>query len=57
VITKPVKDYALVVGNPARQIGWVSEQGRRINFGERGIGFCPETGQEYMLENDIVTRQ
>ena len=56
VITKPVKDFALVVGNPARQIGWVSEHGHRINFEERGIGFCPETGQEYQLENEIVVR-
>ena len=57
VITKPVKDYALMVGNPARQIGWVSEHGHRINFEERGIGFCPETGQEYQLENDMIKKQ
>ena len=56
VITKPVKDYALVVGNPARQIGWVSENGHRIVFEERGIGFCPETGQEYQLEFETVVR-
>ena len=56
VITKPVKDYALVVGNPAKQIGWVSEHGHRINFEERGVGYCPETGEEYFLENETVVR-
>ena len=56
VITKPVTDYALMVGNPGRQIGWVSEHGHRINFEERGRGFCPETMQEYSLENETVIR-
>ena len=53
VITKPVKDFALMIGNPARQIGWVSEHGHRINFEETGIGVCPETGQEYSLKNEM----
>jgi UDP-2-acetamido-3-amino-2,3-dideoxy-glucuronate N-acetyltransferase len=56
VITKPVKDHALVVGNPAKQIGWVSEHGHRLIFEERGNALCPETDQEYHLENNIVTR-
>jgi UDP-2-acetamido-3-amino-2,3-dideoxy-glucuronate N-acetyltransferase len=56
VITKPVKAYALVVGNPARQIGWVSEYGHRLNFDASGIAFCPETNQEYKFENDNVIR-
>ena len=56
VITKPVPAYALVVGNPARQIGWVSEYGHRLHFNTEGIAICPETAQEYKLENGTVTR-
>ncbi len=56
VITKPVKPYALVVGNPAHQIGWVSEYGHRLNFNEEGTATCPETGEIYKLENNEVTR-
>jgi UDP-2-acetamido-3-amino-2,3-dideoxy-glucuronate N-acetyltransferase len=56
VITKPVPAYAPVVGNPARQIGWVSEYGHRLNFNSNGIAICPETNQEYKLENNSVTR-
>ena len=56
VITKPVPAYALVVGNPARQIGWVSEYGHRLNFNSNGIAICPETNQEYKFENNSVKR-
>lgn len=49
VVTKHVPDYALVVGNPARQIGWMSEYGHRLNFDENGIAECPEKGQKYRL--------
>ena len=56
VITKPVPAYALVVGNPARQIGWVSEYGHRLNFNENGFATCPETEQIYKLENNKVIR-
>jgi UDP-2-acetamido-3-amino-2,3-dideoxy-glucuronate N-acetyltransferase len=56
VVTKNVPDYALVVGNPARQLGWVSEYGHRLSFDENGIAFCPETKQEYKLENNQVKR-
>lgn len=56
VITKPVKAYALVVGNPAKQIGWVSEYGHKLHFNEQGIAFCPETGQEYELKESQVNR-
>ena len=56
VITKPVPAYALVVGNPARQIGWVSEYGHRLNFDENGLATCPETGQIYKLTNGKVER-
>lgn len=56
VITKPVKPYALVVGNPAKQIGWVSEYGHRLVFEERGNAVCPQSSQEYYLEGDLVVR-
>ena len=56
VITKDVSPYALVVGNPARQIGWVSEYGYRLEFDESGKATCEESGQEYLLENDKVTK-
>ena len=56
VITKDVSPYALVVGNPARQIGWVSEYGHRLEFDESGKAICEESRQEYLLENDEVTR-
>lgn len=52
VITKPVAPYALVVGNPARQIGWVSEAGNRLEFDENGIGRCVETGGKYKLDSN-----
>ena len=54
VITKDVADYALVVGNPAKQIGWVSEYGHRLNFDETGTAVCPESGEIYsLLENQV----
>ena len=56
VITKDVSPYALVVGNPAKQIGWVSEYGHRLEFDESGKATCEESGQEYLLENDEVKR-
>jgi UDP-2-acetamido-3-amino-2,3-dideoxy-glucuronate N-acetyltransferase len=56
VITKRVKPYALVVGNPARQTGWVSEYGHKLKFDENGMGTCPESGQQYKLANNQVTR-
>jgi len=49
VITKPVADYALVVGNPSKQIGWVSEYGHRLRFDENNRAFCPESEEEYEL--------
>ena len=55
VVTKSVKSYALLVGNPAKQLGWVSEFGHRLDF-ENGIAVCPESKQQYKLENDQVTR-
>lgn len=56
VVTKPVKPYALVVGNPSKQIGWVSEYGHRLNFDNEGVATCEESKQEYRLENENVTR-
>ncbi len=56
VITKYVKPYALVVGNPAKQIGWVSEYGHRLVFEERGNAVCEESGEEYYLEGESVIR-
>ncbi|MEQ9089784.1 MAG: acyltransferase [Balneola sp.] len=55
VITKPVLDFALVVGNPGKQIGWVSRAGIRLQFGKNSIATCPETLDEYSLLNNIVT--
>lgn len=56
VVTKEIKDYALVVGNPARQIGWVSEYGHTLKFNEKDIAICPESKQEYKKEGDFVKR-
>ena len=54
VITKPVKAFALVVGNPAKQIGWVSENGHKLTFGSSNKAVCSETGQEYELKDGAV---
>ena len=56
VVTKEIPDFALVVGNPSRQIGWVSEFGHRLIFDSNNIATCNESKQEYKLENNIVTR-
>jgi UDP-2-acetamido-3-amino-2,3-dideoxy-glucuronate N-acetyltransferase len=56
VVTKTVPDYALVVGNPSRQIGWMSEFGHRLNFNENNRAICEESKQEYQLSNDKVQR-
>ena len=56
VVTKNVPDYALLVGNPAKQIGWVGEYGHRLEFNERGKAICPESEQEYQLVDNEVTR-
>ena len=54
VITKAVKPFALVVGNPAKQIGWVSVNGHKLDFDAQGKALCPETGALYLLENACV---
>ncbi|MEM9077485.1 MAG: acyltransferase [Bacteroidota bacterium] len=56
VVTKDVLPYALLVGNPAKQIGWVSEYGHRLNFNENGRALCKESNQEYELLDNSVKR-
>lgn len=56
VVTKSVADYALVVGNPARQSGWMSEYGHKLFFDKEGKAVCPDSKNVYQLQNGIVTR-
>lgn len=56
VVTKNVKPYALIVGNPGRQVGWMSEYGHKLNFDENNIAVCPESKEKYKLENDEVMK-
>jgi UDP-2-acetamido-3-amino-2,3-dideoxy-glucuronate N-acetyltransferase len=56
VVTKEVAAYALVVGNPAKQIGWMSEYGHRLHFDSEGNALCQETGEKYFLQNGVVRK-
>jgi UDP-2-acetamido-3-amino-2,3-dideoxy-glucuronate N-acetyltransferase len=56
VVTKEVFPYALIVGNPSKQIGWVSEYGHRLDFNEKGFAVCKESKQEYQLKNNIIIK-
>lgn len=56
VVTKDIKPYALVVGNPAKQTGWMSEYGHKLKFDMKGYAVCPESKERYRLKNDIVTK-
>jgi UDP-2-acetamido-3-amino-2,3-dideoxy-glucuronate N-acetyltransferase len=56
VVTKTVPAYALVVGNPARQIGWMSEFGQRLAFNADGFAICTESQEKYQLINKIVSK-
>jgi UDP-2-acetamido-3-amino-2,3-dideoxy-glucuronate N-acetyltransferase len=56
VVTKEVPAFALVVGNPARQTGWMSEFGHKLKFGADGMASCPESGQRYQLTDGRVSR-
>ena len=56
VVTKEVLDYSLVVGNPSKHIGWVSEYGHRLKFNENGIATCLESNQDYLLKKNRVKR-
>ena len=56
VVISEIPNYALVVGNPSRHIGWVSEYGHKLEFDKEGFGFCKETSQKYKLSHNIVER-
>lgn len=56
VVTKEVPAYALVVGNPARQMGWMSAYGHRLQFNSEGVAVCPESGEKYLLSNNFVSK-
>jgi len=56
VVTKDVPAYALVIGNPSRQTGWMSEFGHKLKFDASGIAVCPESNEKYQLENNSVTK-
>lgn len=56
VVTKHVPDYALVMGNPARQTGWMSEYGHKLHFDVQGIAVCPESKEKYQLQNGTVKK-
>ena len=56
VVTKNIPDYALVVGNPAKQIGWVSEYGHKLNFDDDGIAICQESKEKYILKDNQVKK-
>ena len=57
VVVKDVKPYALILGNPGRQVGWMSEYGHRLEFDEHGVAVCPESGEKYALENGEVRKK
>ncbi|MFH1159878.1 MAG: DapH/DapD/GlmU-related protein [bacterium] len=56
VVTKKVPAYALIVGNPGRQVGWMSEYGHRLEFDDQGIAICPESRERYLLKDGNVTK-
>jgi UDP-2-acetamido-3-amino-2,3-dideoxy-glucuronate N-acetyltransferase len=56
VVTKDVPAYALVVGNPGKQVGWMSEYGHRLYFDEQNLAVCPESGEKYKLKNGGVSK-
>jgi UDP-2-acetamido-3-amino-2,3-dideoxy-glucuronate N-acetyltransferase len=56
VVTKNIPDYALVIGNPARQTGWMSEYGHKLKFNPEGVAICPESKDKYRLENGKVSK-
>lgn len=57
VVTKNVPDYALIVGNPGKHIGWMSEYGQRLHFDEKGIAICSESGETYELTDGKVNKK
>ena len=56
VVTKDIPPYALVIGNPARQVGWMSEHGAKLVFDETGVAVCPESGERYQLKDHLVSK-
>jgi len=56
VVTKTVKSYALMVGTPAKQIGWMSEYGHKLQFNKNGEAVCSESGQKYLLSEGQIKR-
>lgn len=56
VVTKDIPPYALIVGNPGRQMGWMSEYGERLEFDQDGLGICPGSQEKYQLKNHRVTK-
>jgi UDP-2-acetamido-3-amino-2,3-dideoxy-glucuronate N-acetyltransferase len=56
VVTKDVAPYALVIGNPAKHAGWMSEFGHRLHFNEKGIAVCPESKEQYQLKDNKVSK-
>ncbi len=56
VVTKDVPAYALIVGNPGKQAGWMSEYGHRLKFDSDGLGICPESKEKYLLKDNKVTK-
>ncbi|MBM4171767.1 MAG: N-acetyltransferase [Ignavibacteria bacterium] len=54
VITKNVPDYALVIGNPGKIVGWMSEAGQKLNFDSNGNAFCSKSNKKYRLQNNLV---
>jgi UDP-2-acetamido-3-amino-2,3-dideoxy-glucuronate N-acetyltransferase len=56
VVTKDVPPYALVVGNPGKQVGWMSEYGHRLHFDEQNLAICPESGEKYKLKNGEISK-
>jgi UDP-2-acetamido-3-amino-2,3-dideoxy-glucuronate N-acetyltransferase len=56
VVTKGVPDYALVVGNPSKQIGWMSEFGQRLSFDDNGLAICSESGEKYTIKDNQVKK-
>jgi UDP-2-acetamido-3-amino-2,3-dideoxy-glucuronate N-acetyltransferase len=56
VVTKDVPAYALIIGNPGRQTGWMSEYGQKLHFDENGKAICPESQEVYQLKDKVVTK-
>ena len=56
VVTKNIRPYALVVGNPSKQVGWMSEYGHKLEFNDSGFATCLESGDKYELKNGVVVK-